>query len=463
MLKTPQAVEFEEAVLGALMLEKGLINTIEDILSPDSFYNDNHKRIYEAIISLNKKSEPIDLLTVTKELKMRNDLENIGGPYILTKLTDRIASGSNSEFHARIIAQKYLQREVIRVATSAIEESYREDVDVFDLMADVEKNIASISKHLTVGKFERLGDKWKDIVERNEILRNKKGLSGVPTGYRCLDEITGGWQQPDLIIIGARPSMGKTALVCNLARNAAVEFNNPVAIFSLEMSTMQIATRFFAAEGNISLGSLVRKGVDFDTITLMSNECSRLIDAPIYIDDTPGLSLQQLRIKARKLKRERNIKLLVVDYLQLMQYASGNKGMNREQEISAISRGLKMLAKELEIPVIALSQLSRAVQSRGGDMTPKLSDLRESGAIEQDADIVIFLHRREYYGIDQFPNGESTEGIAEVIFAKNRNGATGTEMLVFIKKQTKFIDRYTPTEETVQPVIDRTNQQDLPF
>lgn len=456
----PQAVELEEAVLGAVMLEKDAINVVEDILEPRSFYKDVNVIIYEAILSLHRKSNPVDILTVTQELIKLKKLDQVGGAYYITQLTNRVASAANVEFHARIVAQKFIQRELIRVSSETINKAYADDSDVFQVLEDHEKDLTSITKTFTVGKVETIGSLWGQIVDRNAVLLEKKGLTGVPSGFHNIDKITGGWQQPDLIILAARPAMGKTAFVCNLARNASVDFKKPVAIFSLEMSALQIGVRFFSGEANISTSQLFKKGVKEEEIISMSKDCSQLIDAPLYIDDTAGLSLSQLRTKARKLKREKDIQMIIIDYLQLMVGQKDGSKQNREQEISTISRGLKVLAKELQIPIIALSQLSRAVETRGGEKRPQLSDLRESGAIEQDADIVIFLHRPEYYGIREYDNGESTYGVAEVIFAKHRNGGLGTEKLGFVASQTKFIP---PISKDFEGIVPQQQTDDLPF
>lgn len=470
----PQAIDLEEVVLGAIMMEKEALNNVIDILKPESFYKDTHSMIYAAIHRLYIRHEPADMLTVIQELKKSGELETAGGAYFISQLTSRIGSAANAEFHARIIAQKYIQRELIRISTETINGAYEESSDVFDLLDAIEKGITSISMNSAVGKFNSMSTLFDKIKEKNDIILHKKGLSGVPSGYPHLDAITGGWQSPDLIILAARPAMGKTALAANIARNAAVEFNMPGIIFSLEMSALQIATRIFALESNETIIQFTRRGIDKEKMIFIEKDCKKLINAPLWIDDTAGISIAEMRSKARKMKRDKNIKWMIVDYLQLMAGVKGNNNQqNREQEIASISRGLKGLAKELEIPVIALSQLSRAVESRGGNKRPQLSDLRESGAIEQDADIVIFLHRPEYYGIKQNEQGGSTEGLAEVIFSKNRNGPIGTEMLRFIDRLTKFEsiedNDYGPNTPAMQPSRDFTeplksfDDKDLPF
>ncbi len=448
----PQATEFEEAILGAVMLENA-IGEVIDILTEKSFYTDANNRIWLSILSLYKQSKPIDIMTVTEELKRVGDLAICGGAYFITQLTNRVASSANIEYHARIVQQKFIQRELIKISTETINKSYDDGADCFDILDNIEKGITEISKGFAVGKVNTISSLWNEAMDHNRILLTKKGISGVPSGYQNLDSITGGWQSPDLIIIAARPAMGKTSLVCNFARNAAVDFKFPGVIFSLEMSALQIAKRIFSLESNTPINEFTRKGIEPERMVFVEKYCTSLINSPLFIDDTAAISLMELKSKARKLKREKGIKWIVIDYLQLMSGdKTGIKG-NREQEISSISRGLKALAKELEIPVIALSQLSREVEKRGGDKRPILSDLRESGSIEQDSDIVIFIHRPEYYSIAEYEDGSPTKGIAEIIFAKHRNGSMGTEKLRFIDYLTKFapIESIDYTSRSINP------------
>ncbi|MEJ2594100.1 MAG: replicative DNA helicase [bacterium] len=389
----PQAIELEEAVLGAMMLEKDAVSAVIDILSPAVFYKESHQKIYGAIQQLFGKSEPIDILTVTNELKSSGDLEIVGGPYYITSLTSRIASAANVEYHARIILQKHIQRELISISSEIIA---ARDSDTH--------------------------------------------LVGIPTGFTELDRITNGWQRSDLIILAARPSMGKTALALTMARNMAVDFKKSVAIFSLEMSAVQLVTRLIASESEIRSDKLKRGDLAGHEWQKLDSKIQQLIEANIFIDDTPALTIFELRAKCRRLKQQHNIEMVFVDYLQLMSGGGDNRG-NREQEISQISRSLKALAKELNIPVLALSQLSRAVENRPGQTKrPILSDLRESGAIEQDADLVLFIYRPEYYKLDQFDDGTSTHRVAELIIAKHRNGAVGDLRLKFIDTFAKFED-----------------------
>jgi replicative DNA helicase len=448
----PQAIDLEEAVLGSLMLNLESVHVIADILKPESFYKETHELIYSAIINLYKKSITPDILSVTQELKRTEKLDLVGGPWYITQLTNR--ESNQAEYHARIIQQKFIQRELIRLSTEVMQEAYSDHADCFDVLESLEKGLTAITKDVAIGKVQSIATMWNEVMAHNEVLLTKKGISGVPSGYPNIDRITAGWQSPDLIIIAARPAMGKTSLVCNFARNASVDFKIPGVIFSLEMSSRQIATRIFALESDTSISDFTRRGIANEQLTYIQNNCIKLINSPLYLDDTPSISITELRSKARKLKREKGIGYIIVDYLQLMEGVKNNSiKENREQVISSISRGLKSLAKELEIPIIALSQLSRAVETRGGDKRPQLSDLRESGAIEQDADIVAFIHRPEYYNVFEYDNGEDARGVAEIIFAKHRNGPIGTEKLRFISHLTKFLpSNDTPSYNSVTPI-----------
>lgn len=436
----PQAVDLEEAVLGALMLEKEAVNTAIDILQPKSFYKESHQKIFATIQDLFQKSEPIDILTVTNELKQRGELDIVGGAYFVTQLTNRIASAANIEYHARIIAQKYIQRELIRISSEIITDAYDETTDVFTLLDKAESSLFSVAEGNINKSHDSMSDLIRDAITQIETAKNQEsGVIGVPSGFTALDRVTSGWQPSDLVIIAARPAMGKTSYVLSLARNAAVEFKMPVAFFSLEMSSVQLVTRLISAESEISSEKLRSGNLRNDEIQQIHTKITGLAESSIFIDDTAGLSVFELRAKARRLKAKHDIKLLIIDYLQLMSGGGDNKG-NREQEISMISRSLKSIAKELSIPVLALSQLSRAVETRGGDKRPQLSDLRESGSIEQDADMVQFLHRPEYYGLTEDEDGNSTQGVANVIIAKHRNGAVCDIQLKFINELAKFQD-----------------------
>ncbi|MFK5855027.1 MAG: replicative DNA helicase [Bacteroidota bacterium] len=437
----PQAIDLEEAVLGAMMLEKDAVSAVIDILSPAVFYKDSHQKIMGAIASLFGKSEPVDILTVTNELKSLGELEMVGGPYYITMLTSRIASTANVEYHARIILQKHIQRELIRISSSIIKDAFEDTTDVFDLLDRAERNLFAVSESNLRRNFEDMPSLIKQAILDIESAKDSDDhMRGVPSGYVDLDRITSGWQKSDLIILAARPSMGKTALALNMARNVAVDFNKPVAFFSLEMSSVQLVTRLISSETELKSDKLKRGDLAGHEWQQLTDKVSNLVDAKMFIDDTPALSIFELRAKCRRLKQQHDIQMVFIDYLQLMSGGADNKG-NREQEISQISRSLKALAKELNIPVVALSQLSRAVETRPGQAKrPILSDLRESGAIEQDADLVLFIYRAEYYKIDEFEDGSPTQGVTEVIIAKHRNGAVGDVKLRFIADFAKFED-----------------------
>lgn len=435
----PQAVDLEEAVLGALMLDKDAVTNVFSILKqPEAFYKEAHQRIFFAIQNLFAKSEPVDILTVTQELKKAGELEIAGGAFYVTQLTNRIASAANVEVHARIVLEKYLQRELIRISTDTLQYAYEDSSDVFDLLNKAEQNLFSISQTNIRKDFEHVRPLLGETIKQIELARDQK-FGGVPTGFTRFDHITGGWQKSDLIILAARPGTGKSAFVVTVARNAAVDFQKPVAIFSLEMTSIQLVSRLIAAETELPADRLRKGELRDDEFHQLNAKIGKLTTAPIFIDDTPALSIFEFRAKARRLKALHNVSLIIVDYLQLMVSGQEGKG-SREQEVSTISRSLKAIAKELDIPIIALSQLSRAVEQRGGSKRPQLSDLRESGAIEQDADLVLFIYRPEAAGITVDENGNSTEGMAEIIIAKHRNGRVGSENLIFISQFAKFIE-----------------------
>ncbi len=442
----PQAIELEEAVLGALMLEKEALTKVIDILREEAFYKDSHRKIFGAIKRLFQRSEPIDILTVTNELKRSEELESIGGAYYISQLTSKIASSANIEYHARIVLQKYIQRELIMFSSETIENAYDGSLDVFELLDKVEKRLFSIADENIKKDPERAGSLINEVIKQVELARTRKtGITGVPSGFSELDRITSGWQNSDLIILAARPSMGKTALALTLACNAAIKFQEPVALFSLEMSNLQLATRIISSETEIPMEKLRKGTVDARDMDQLVQGVTKFSDAPIFIDDTAGLSVFDLRAKARRLKENHGIKMIMIDYLQLMTSSVEGIRGNREQEISSISRALKSLAKELNVPIIALSQLSRAVEQRGGAKRPQLSDLRESGAIEQDADMVLFVYRQDYYG--QAPEGGQEDlppDSAEIIIAKHRNGPLDSVHLKFQKELAKFTE-YEPS------------------
>lgn len=436
----PQAIDLEEVVIGAMMIDKKGVDEVIDILHPDVFYKDAHKYVYEAIFKLFESSEPVDLLTVSAQLKKEGRLDAVGGDFYLIKLTQKVASSAHIEFHARIILQKYIQRSLIKISNEIIEDAYSDSTDVFDLLDNAEAKLYDI----TQGNLKRSAETAQNLViqakKKIEEISNKEGLSGIPSGFDKLDKLTSGWQPSDLIIVAARPGMGKTALTLSMARNIAVNSEIPVAFFSLEMSSVQLITRLISSETGLSSEKLRTGRLEKHEWEQLNVKVKTLEKAPLFIDDTPSLSIFDLRAKARRLASQHKIKLIIIDYLQLMTAGSSQKAGNREQEISAISRNLKALAKELSVPVIALSQLSRAVETRGGSKRPILSDLRESGAIEQDADIVSFIYRPEYYKIDEWDDEERTptQGQAEFIVAKHRNGGLDNIRLKFVGALGKF-------------------------
>lgn len=452
----PQAVELEQAVLGAIMLDKSAMDIVQDILSIESFYSTSHQEIYKAMQSLYNRFAPIDLLTIQEALKTAGVLDQIGGPMYLIDLTNRIASSANIEYHARIIEQKFVQRKLIEVSTQTIKDSYEDVEDSFVLLDEAEQKLFEISNKSGRGQYKDIAQVLVESQNRlKEIEDRPEGLTGVPTGFTPIDRITGGWQSPDLIIIAARPGMGKTAFTLALAKNAAEINNKGVAVFSLEMSSVQLANRMVSMDSGVE-GKKIRDGKLSESEKIkIAQSMERISELPIYIDDTPGINVFELRAKVRRMKMKHDVQMVVVDYLQLMSGINKSGRGNREQEISSISRALKGLAKEFNIPVIALSQLSRAVEVRGGTKRPQLSDLRESGAIEQDADLVSFIYRPEYYQILEDAEGQSLKGVAEIIISKHRNGELGTVKLKFSGEFARFED----------PEIDLSNTyfDDIPY
>jgi len=439
----PQAPDLEEAVLGAAMLEKDTFAQILEIIqSEDCFYVDAHQKIYSAMRRLFDKGTPVDLLTITEELRKTNELELVGGAYYLTRLTMSVLSSAHVEAHARIVMEKFIQRELIRISGSVISDAYEDSTDVFDLLDKAESGLYEITdKHLRKN-FRSLQEVLVKTMNEIDENRNKTDdITGVPSGFASLDRLTAGWQKTDLIILAARPSVGKTAFALNLAMNAAMNAGKqfPVAVFSLEMGAGQIVKRMLSAVTEVSMESITRGKMAEHEFIQMSQRMSKLAQAKIFLDDQAALNIFELRAKARRLKQKHDIQMILIDYLQLMQ-GSVEKGGNREQEISKISRDLKALAKELEVPIIALSQLNRSVETRKESKIPQLSDLRESGAIEQDADLVMFLYRPEYHGITNDAMGETIEGETQIHIAKHRNGSTGMEKVRFIKEYQKFVD-----------------------
>ncbi len=437
----PQDVNIEQVVLGAMMIDKKGVDDVIDVLNPDVFYKKQHQLIYQAITELFQQSQPIDLLTVMEQLRRNGNLDAVGGEYYLIQLTQRVSSSAHIEFHARIIMQKFIQRRLIQISSEVIEEAYDETKDVFDLLDSAESKLYEVAQGNLKRSSESAGDLVIKALKKIQDLSNKTdGFSGIPSGFTKLDQLTSGWQASDLIIIAARPGMGKTALTLSMARNIAVGQNIPVAFFSLEMSSVQLITRLISSETGLTSEKLRTGKLEAHEWHVLSTKVKDLEKAPLYIDDTPSISIFDLRAKARRLSSQYGIKLIIIDYLQLMT-AGGAKGAgNREQEISTISRNLKALAKELDVPVIALSQLSRNVESRPGHKRPQLSDLRESGAIEQDADIVSFIYRPEYYKIMEWDDeaGTSTAHQGEFIVAKHRNGGLDNIRLKFLGQFGKF-------------------------
>lgn len=447
----PQAQELEEAVLGALMLEREAYIIVADLLRPESFYNPKNRYIYEAIRALAAKDQPIDLMTVVEKLKSLGTLTEAGGPAYIAELTRKISSTAHLQYHAQIIAQKATARELIAMAARIENNAYDETQDVEQLMNTAEAEIFEISQRAQKRDVTQIDPVIQEAFARMErASKNEGNISGIPSGFHELDKITSGWQKSDLVIIAARPAMGKSAFVLSMAKNMAVNYNVPVAIFSLEMPNVQLANRLLMNVCEID-GEKIKTGhFTREEAARLNHKSNELFGKPIFLDDTPGLSVFELRSKARKLVREKGVQIIIIDYLQLMT-ASGMQFGSREQEVSIISRSLKGLAKELDIPIIALSQLNRGVEARTGleGKKPQLSDLRESGAIEQDADMVCFIHRPEYYHIyTDENNNKDLRGLGEIIIAKHRNGAIGEVWLRFRSKFAKFQNEDEAYDET---------------
>ena len=450
----PQATEVEEAVLGALMLEKDAYSVISDLLKPESFYDHKHQLIFAAIQELAFNQEPIDMLTVTNRLQRNGVIEEVGGAYYIATLTGKVGSAANIEYHAKIIAQKSLARQLINYAGKLESAAFDETTDIDALMQSAEGELFQLSQHNIKKDVIQIDPVIQDALKKIEQASNRDdGLSGLPSGFHDLDKMTSGWQNTDLVIIAARPAMGKTALVLSMVKNMAVNYNIPVGMFSLEMSNLQLVNRLLQNVCEIS-GEKVKSGrLTSDEWTKLTTRITQLQGAPIYVDDTPGLSVFELRTKARRLVREHGVKIIMIDYLQLMT-AAGMQFGSREQEVSTISRSLKGLAKELDIPIIALSQLNRGVETRQGEgKRPQLADLRESGAIEQDADMVCFIHRPEYYKIFEDEKGNDLRGLAEIIIAKHRSGSVGDVRLRFRGEFVRFqnLDEDSSLTPTLTP------------
>ena len=450
----PQAVEIERVVLGSLMVDSDAFSVVSELLKPETFYEPRHQKIYEAIRNMNMDERPVDIMTLNDELSKMGEIDKVGGVDYLMEISSQVASAAHVESHARILAEKYMQRQLIHFAGDIETKAYDSSVDVDELMQQAEGSLFQISQNNMKQDFTQVAPVVKNAVEiLQRAASNKGGLTGIPTGYTGMDEITSGWQASDLVIIAGRPAMGKTSFALSIAKNVAVDYGVPIGFFSLEMNNVQLVNRLISNVCEVSGRKILNGQLDPSDWERLDKRIGRLTDAPIYVDDTPGLSVFELRTKARRLVREKGVKIIMIDYLQLMN-ANGMKFGSRQEEVSTISRSLKGLAKELDIPVLALSQLSRNVENREGleGKRPQLSDLRESGAIEQDADMVLFVHRPEYYHIYQDEKGNDLHGMAQIIIAKHRKGSTGDVLLNFRGEFTRFQD---PTEAaTSSPVAD---------
>ena len=437
----PQAQELEDSVIGALMIEKEAYGTVADLLRPEVFYKDQNRMIYEAIRELAAKDQPIDVMTVGEKLKSQGTLEKAGGVVYLADLSRRVASAAHLRYHAEIIAKKATARDLITMAAQIEEKAYDETQDIDDLMQEAEAGIFEITQRSQKRDVTQIDPVIEEAFARmDKAAKNTGSISGIPSGFHALDKITSGWQTPDLVIIAARPAMGKTAFVLSMAKHMAVDREIPTAIFSLEMSNVQLVNRLIMNVCELE-GDKIKTGkMSKADSQRLNTKINIMKGKPLYLDDTPSLSIFELRSKARKLVREHGVRIIIIDYLQLMN-AQGSSFGSREQEVSIISRGLKSLAKDLDIPIIALSQLNRGVEARQGveGKTPQLADLRESGAIEQDADMVCFIHRPEYYHLySDDKTGKDLRGLAQIIVAKHRNGATDSIWLRFRGKYAKF-------------------------
>ena len=436
----PQAIEVEKTVLGALMIDKDAYSVVCETLYPESFYEPRNQKVYAAIRDLAMAEKPVDIVTVTDQLSKSGNLEDVGGPVYIAELSGRVASSANIEYHANIIAQKFLARQLIQFASDVETKAFDETIDVDELMQHAEGSLFELSQKNMKKDYTQIDPVVTQAVKViQEAAKNKDGMTGIPSGYYGLDDKTSGWQDSDLVIIAGRPAMGKTAFALSMAKNIAADYQVPIAFFSLEMSNQQLVNRLLSNVCEIEGKKILNGQLQPDEWERLDKRVNKLLGAPIYVDDTPGLSVFELRTKARRLVREHDVKIIMIDYLQLMN-ANGMRFSSRQEEVSTISRSLKGLAKELNIPIIALSQLNRGVESREGleGKRPQLSDLRESGAIEQDADMVLFVHRPEYYHIYQDDNGRDLHGMAQIIIAKHRKGATGDVTLAFRGEFTRF-------------------------
>ncbi len=439
----PQALDIERVVLGAILIDKDAFSMVSEILHPETFYEPRNQKVYNAIRTLSMNDSPVDMLTVTEQLKSEGTIEEVGGPAYIVELSSRVASSANIEYHSRILAQKYLARQLISFASNIGTKAFDETVDVDELMQEAEGSLFQLSQKNMRQDYTQIDPVITQAVTiLQNAAANSEGLTGIPSGYTGLDNITSGWQDSDLVIIAGRPAMGKTSFALSIAKNIAVDNNIPIAFFSLEMNNVQLVNRLISNVCGISGQKILSGQLTPDEWERLDNNLRKLTGSPIYVDDTPSLSIFELRTKARRLVREKGVKIMMIDYLQLMN-ANGMKYGNRQEEVSTISRSLKGLAKELNIPILALSQLNRTVENRDNKndadgKRPQLSDLRESGAIEQDADMVLFVHRPEYYRILQDNEGRDLRGMAQIIIAKHRKGATGDVLLNFRGEFTRF-------------------------
>lgn len=439
----PQAVEMEQAVLGALMIDVNAFDLISNILTPECFYDPRNRHVFSVILELYYAKDgrkPIEILTVTEQLAKRGKLEEVGGPGYVAELSSGVATSANIEYHAHVLAEKALARELIKFGCMVVNRSFDETTDIDDLMQDAEEILFRLSKEHIKNDFRQIDPVLKDTIQEvSAAAANSDGITGIATGYEELDRLTSGWQNSDLIIIAGRPAMGKTALALCISRHIAIDQEIPLAFFSLEMSSTQLVKRIVSNVSEVEAVKLRNGQLDQYDWKRIDNGISRILGRPFYLDDTPGLSINDLRSKARRLVKEYHVKVIIIDYLQLMS-ANTTRYCTRQDEVALVSRSLKGLAKELNIPVIVLSQLNRGVETREGlgGKRPQLSDLRESGAIEQDADMVMFVHRPEYYHIYQDDNGRDLHGMAQLIIAKQRNGATGDVLLEFRAELTRF-------------------------
>ncbi len=436
----PQATDMEHAVLGALMIDKDAFSIVSEILRPETFYEPRNQKIYQAIQTLNMSERPVDIMTVTEQLKKDGTLEDVGGPAYIMELSSHVASSAHIEYHSRVLAQKFMARQLISFASVIETKAFDETQDVDELMQEAEGSLFELSQKNMRQDYTQIDPVVKNAVEiLQRAAANTDGLTGISTGYTDLDDKTSGWQNSDLVILAGRPAMGKTAFALSLAKNIAVDDRVPVAFFSLEMSNVQLVNRLISNVCEISGKKILNGQLDQEEWKRLDSRLRRLQGAPLYIDDTPGMSIFELRTKARRLVREKGVRMIMIDYLQLMN-ANGARFGSRQEEVSTISRSLKGLAKELDIPILALSQLNRGVEGREGNegKRPMLSDLRESGAIEQDADMVLFVHRPEYYRIFTDDHGNDLRGMAQIIIAKHRKGATGDVLLNFRGEFTRF-------------------------